>query len=80
MDFKRACDSIRREVPMKLVRLITLCSYETRSKVRIDKYFSDTFLIQSILKQVDVLSPLLFIIALDYGIRKKSRKTRWDCN
>jgi hypothetical protein len=51
IDFKKAYDSVRREVlckiliefgvPMKLVRLIRMCSYETYSKVRIGKHLSD---------------------------------------
>jgi hypothetical protein len=51
IDFKKAYDSVRREVlyntliefgvPMKLVRLITICLNETYSKVRIGKHLSD---------------------------------------
>jgi hypothetical protein len=43
---------------------------ETYSKVRIGKLLSDTFPIQNGLKQGDALSPLLFIFALEYAIRK----------
>jgi hypothetical protein len=67
IDFKKACDSVRREVlyniliqfevPMKLVRLIKMCLYETYIKVRISKYLSDSSPIQN-------------------GLR--SRKSRWD--
>jgi hypothetical protein len=57
-------------VPMKLVRLIKLCSNETYSKVRIGKHLSDSFPIQNGLKQGDALSPLLFNFALEYVIRK----------
>jgi hypothetical protein len=39
------------------------------SKVRIGKYLSDSFPIQSGLKQGNVLSPLLFNFALVYAIR-----------
>jgi hypothetical protein len=48
---------------------------KTYSKVRIDKHFSDSFLIQNGLKQGDALSPLLFNFALDYAIRNV-RKTQ----
>jgi hypothetical protein len=51
IDFKKACDSVRREVlyniliefgiPMKLGRLIKMCLKETYSKVRIGKQLSD---------------------------------------
>jgi hypothetical protein len=43
---------------------------ETYSKVRIGKHLYNSFLIQNVLKQGDALSPLLFIFALEYAIRK----------
>jgi hypothetical protein len=43
---------------------------EAHGKVHIGKYFSDSFPIQNGLKQGDVLSPLLFNVALEYSIRK----------
>jgi hypothetical protein len=57
-------------IPMKLVWLIKMCLNETCSKVRIGKHLSDTFPIQTGLKQGDALSPLLFNFALEYVIRK----------
>jgi hypothetical protein len=66
IDFKKAYDSVRREVlyniliefwvPMK-VKLNKLCLNETYSKVCIGKHLSDSFPIQSGLKQGDALSP-----------------------
>ena len=51
IDFKKAYDSVRREVlynilivfhiPMKLVRLIKMCLSETHSRVRVGKNLSD---------------------------------------
>jgi hypothetical protein len=80
IDFKKAYDSVRREVlysiliefgvPVKLVRLIKICLNETYSKVRIGTYLSDNFPIQNSLKQGDALSQLLFNFALKYVIRK----------
>jgi hypothetical protein len=80
IDFKKAYDSVKREVlynilfeisiPKKLVRLIKMCLNETYSKVRIDKLLSDKFPIQNGLKQGDALSPLLFNFALEYAIKK----------
>jgi hypothetical protein len=53
IDFKKAYDSIKREVlysillesgiPKKLVRLIKMCLNETHSKVHIGKLLSDKF-------------------------------------
>ena len=70
IDFKKAYNSVRREVlydiriefgiPMKLVRLITMCLNETCSTVRVGKHSSDMLPIENGLKQGDALSPLLF--------------------
>jgi hypothetical protein len=53
IDFKKAYDSVRREVwyyiliesgiPMKLVRLITMFQKETYSTVKVGKHLSDMF-------------------------------------
>jgi hypothetical protein len=79
MDFKKAYDSLRRELfynvlvefeePMKLFGLMKMCLNETYITVRIGKLQSDKFPIQNVLKQGDDLSPLLFNFALDYNIR-----------
>jgi hypothetical protein len=80
VDFKKACDSVRGEVlhtiliefgiPLKLVRLIKMCVYETYSRVQVGKHLSDRFLIKNCLKQGDALSPLFFNFALDCAIRR----------
>jgi hypothetical protein len=60
VDFKRAYDSVRREVlyiivvfgvPMKLVRLIKMCRNETCSRVRVGKHLSDMSPIRDGLKK-----------------------------
>ena len=79
MDFKIAYDSLRREVlcniviefgiPMKLVRLITMCVNEIYSRDWVGKHLSDIFPIMNGLKQGENLSPLLSSFALEYAIR-----------
>jgi hypothetical protein len=47
-----------------------MCLNETYSRVRIGKYQSDKFPVQSGLKQGDALTPLLFNFALEYAISR----------
>ncbi|KAJ4434646.1 hypothetical protein ANN_23210 [Periplaneta americana] len=85
IDFKKACDSVKREVlyniliefaiPKKLVRLIKMCLSETYIRVRIGQFLSDAFQIHCGLKQGDALSPLRFNFALEYAIRKVQDNT-----
>jgi len=80
IDFKKAYDSVRREVlyniliesgvPQKLGRLIKMCLIETYSRVQVGKNLSEMFPIRNGLKEGDVLSPLLFNFALEYAIRR----------
>jgi hypothetical protein len=79
ISFKKAYDSVRREVlyngfievgvPMRLVRSIKMCLNEIYSKVHIGKHLSDSFPSQDGLKR-DALSPLLFGFTLEYAISK----------
>jgi len=80
IDFKKAYDSVKREVLhniviefiiyMKLVGLIKMCLTETCSRVQVSKNLSDVFPIRNGLKQGDALSPLLFNFAVEYAIRR----------
>ena len=72
IDFKKAYDSVRREVlfkiliefgiPRKLVRLIKMSLTETHSRVRLVKNMSDRFPIRNGLKQGDALSSMFFTL------------------
>jgi len=78
IDFKKAYDSVRREVLYnifieidilrKLVILIKIILTETYSRVRVGKNVSDRFLIRNCLKKGDALSSMLFNFALEYAI------------
>jgi hypothetical protein len=80
IDFKRAYDSVRREVlyniliefgiPRKLDGLIKMRLNETYSTMRIGKNLSGKFPIKNGLKQGDALSPLLLKFALKCTIRR----------
>ena len=70
IDFKKAYDSVRREVwynilieygiPITLVRLIKMCQNETYSRVQVGKHLSVMFPIRNGLKQGGALWPMLF--------------------
>ena len=76
LDFKKAYDSVRREVlyrillqfgiPRKLVRLIKMSLNETYSRARVGENVSD----RNGLKIGDALSLLFFNFALEYTIRR----------
>jgi hypothetical protein len=80
IDFKKAYDSVRKEilhniliefgVPMKLVRLVKMCLNETYCEVRIGKHMYENFTIQNGLQQGGAVSPMLFNFASEYAIRK----------
>jgi len=80
IDFKKAYDSVRREllckilldfgIPKKLVRLIKMSLTETYSRVQVGENVSDRFPTRNGLKQGDALSPLFFNFALEYTIRR----------
>jgi len=80
IDFKKAYDSVRREVLYniliefgvlkKLIRLVKMCLTETYSRVQVGKNVSDIFPVRNGLKQGDAVSSLLFNFALEYAIRR----------
>ena len=58
------------DIPRKLLRLIKMSLTETYSRVWVGKNVSDRFPIRNGLKQGDALSPMLFIFALEYAIKR----------
>ena len=56
--------------PHELGKANKICLRETYCTVRVARHLSDLFPIKRGLKQGDVLSPLLFNFALEYGIRR----------
>jgi hypothetical protein len=80
LQFKKAYDSVRREVLYKMLiefgitrelfGFIKMGLNETYSRVSIDKNLSDKFTFQNDLKKGEALSPLLFNFALEYSIRR----------
>jgi hypothetical protein len=80
IDYKKAYDSVRRQVlysipiefgiHMKLVRLIVTCLNETYCRVGVGRNLSDMFPIMNGFKQGDYVSPFLFNCALEYAIRR----------
>jgi len=80
IDFKKAYDSVRREViykiliefgiPRELVRLVKMSLTETYSRVRVGMNVSDRFPIRNGLKKGDAPSPMLLNFALEYAIRR----------
>jgi hypothetical protein len=88
VDFKKAYDSVRREVveniliefgvPMKLVRLIKMCLNETYSKIHIGKNLIIFLFIM--VSNKEMLYRHSFLTLLYNMALERSRKTRWALN
>jgi hypothetical protein len=74
VEFKQAFNSINRErlfgamdkmgIPLKLIRLIRMTMCQTKARVKTDNQISAPFEFTKGVKQGDVLSTTLFILAL----------------
>lgn len=82
IDFKQAYDSIDRQalfnimnefgIPTKLINLTRATLTDTRCKIMVDNTFSETFSIETGLRQGDKLSTILFNLALEKVVRAMS--------
>ena len=80
IDFKKAFDSLHRNsmwkilrsygLPMKIINMIKLLYEGSKSCVRVGGTNTDYFDITSGVKQGDVLSPILFIVVVDWILRR----------
>ena len=80
IDFKKAFDSINREVmfsvlrhygiPDKLVKAIGALYNNSKSAVMVDGNISEPFQVTTGVLQGDVLAPFLFIVLIDYMLQK----------
>ena len=80
IDFKKAFDSINREVmfsvlrhygiPDKLVKTIGALYNNSKSAVMVDGNISEPFQVTTGVLQGDVLAPFLFIVLIDYMLQK----------
>jgi hypothetical protein len=84
MYFENTYDSVGRKalysiliglgIHTKLIRLIKMCLNKTYSEI--GKIVPDAFPIQNILKQGDVLLPLIFSLGSEYPVRKVQENQR----
>jgi hypothetical protein len=90
VDFKQAYDNIIRNklwnnltklgIPTKIVKLIKLCNNNTNCVVRVQGELSESFKVVKGLRQGDVLSPVLFNLALESVIRRTSQRQPMEVN
>jgi len=85
VNFKKAYDSVHWEnlynimdevgIPKKLIGLTKMCMENTQYQARVEDTMSETFKVKTGLKQGDVLSPMLFNLALEKAIREMQKPT-----
>lgn len=86
VDFRKAYDSIHRNslynimeefgFPNKLINITKLAMEGEKYQVRVDSTLSEAFGVETGLKREDVLSPLIFNIALEKAVRALQNEAR----
>jgi len=84
-DFRKAFDSVHRPalwkileqygIPSKIISIIQKLYEGSSSVVRIDRYISQRFPVLTGVRQGCILSPLLFAIAIDWVLRRTTKRT-----
>ena len=79
IDFKKAFDSVNREamwkilryygIPEKIIRMVQAFYSNCQCRIQLKNHISDAFEILTGVKQGDVLSPFLFLLVIDFGLR-----------
>ena len=85
VDFEKAFDSVSRKVmskimrhygvPERFVKVVTDLHDGTHCKVMVDGSLSDAFEVKSGVIQGGILSPLLFVMVIDYVMKRVVRET-----
>lgn len=92
VDFEKAFDSVHREslwkllrlygLPLKIINIIRILHEGFQCSVMVDKGQTEWFPVTSGLKQGCMLSPLLFLVAIDWVMRESTRDQnngiRWN--
>ena len=80
VDFKKVFDSLHRDtlwkilqlygIPQKYINIFQALSHHTRCCIRINKGVTDMFDILTAVRQGCILSPFLFLIVIDFLMRR----------
>ena len=62
------------DVPDKLIRLIAVTLKHTRAKVKINKYYTEEFIVKCRVKQGDPLSATLFSLVIDAILKQTEQR------
>ena len=79
IDFKKAFDSVNRDalwkilryygIPQKIIKMVQAFYSNCKCRIQLKNQISEAFEILTGVKQGDVLSPFLFLLVIDYGLK-----------